>query len=248
MVTESTTASPADADRLRWLDLIPVVTITIAGIVLVFMGLVALTRIDRSFYRANLATIALGAALIVYLAFGAGLALALRRLRSPLRFLGLTRPTAGDLGLVLLVLVPWYLGIVLMSALSAVVFNGGRPVPGNSTQLFVQQPRGIGILLMALLVSGVAAPICEEIFFRGMLFRLLRDRLPLAGAVLLSATAFGLAHASPKINLALLPVFIYMGVVLALVYLRTGSLTTSILLHAANNGIGTLAVYTVLTR
>jgi CAAX protease family protein len=248
MVTESTTASPAESDRLHWLDLLPVVAITVAGIVLVFVALVTLTRIDRGFYRAHLTTIALSAALAVYLAFGAGLGLALRRLRAPLTFLGLKRPTAADLGLVLLVLVPWYLGIVLVSALSAVLLNGGRPVPGNSTQLFVQPPRGIGILLMALLVSAVAAPVCEEIFFRGMLFRLLRDRLPFAAAVLLSATAFGLAHASPRINLALLPVFIYMGVVLALVYTRTGSLTTSIMLHATNNGIGTLAVYTVLTR
>jgi CAAX protease family protein len=248
MVTGPTTASPAESDRLRWLDLVPVLAITIAGIVLVFLSLVALTRLDRSFYRANLTTIALSAALAVYLAFGAGLALALRRLRAPLTFLGLRRPTLADLGLVLVVLVPWYLGIVLVSALSAVLFNGGRPVPGNSTQLFVQHPRGIGILLMALLVSAVAAPICEETFFRGMLFRLLRDRLPFAAAVLLSAVAFGLAHASPRINLALLPVFIYMGVVLALVYARTRSLTTSILLHAANNAIGTVAVYTLLTR
>ena len=39
-----------------------------------------------------------------------------------------------------------------------------------------------------------------------------------------------------------------MGVVLAIVYVRSGTLTTSILLHAMNNAIGTVAVYTVLTR
>ena len=60
--------------------------------------------------------------------------------------------------------------------------------------------------------------------------------------------AFGLAHASPAVSLALLPVFAYMGIVLALVYAWTGSLTNTVLLHALNNAVGTVAVYTLLAR
>jgi len=125
----------------------------------------------------------------------------------------------------------------------ALVFNGGRVVPSNSRLIFVQRPGGIGLLLLALLVTAVAAPICEEVFFRGMLFRLLRTRVPLWAAVLLSAMAFGLAHASPAVSPALLPTFMYMGIVLAVVYVRTGSLTNNILLHAFSNAIATVAVY-----
>ncbi len=241
-------APPPTEERLRWLDLIPVLVCTILGVVLVFVLLVVLARLDRAFSRANLETIALSATLGVYLAFGAGIVVALRRLRAPLAFLGLRWPTLRDLGLTLALVVPWYIGIAVVSALSSVAFNGGQVVPGNSRQLFVEHPRGLGILVLALLVTAVAAPLCEEAFFRGMLFHLLRRRAPLWAAVLLSAIAFGLAHASPAVSLALLPVFAYMGIVLALVYAWTGSLTNTVLLHALNNAVGTVAVYTLLAR
>lgn len=241
-------APPPTAERLRWLDLVPVLAFTILGIVLVFATLVALTRLDRSLYGANLETIALSATLAVYLAFGAGIAVALRRLRSPLAFLGLHWPTPRDLGLTLALVIPWYMGVAVVSALSSKLINGGQMVPGNSRLLFIQHPHGIGILVLALLVTAVAAPLCEEAFFRGMLFRLLWARLPLWAAVAVSAIAFGLAHASPAISLALLPVFTYLGIVLALVYAKTGSLTNTVLLHALNNAVGTVAVYVLLAR
>lgn len=240
--------SPPPADRLRWVDLIPVPAFTVLGIALVFALLVGLARLDPSLYRANLETIVLTATLAVYLAFGAGIAIALRRLRAPLAFLGLDWPTLREAGLTLVLIIPWYIGIAVVTALSAVALNGGRAVPGNSRQLFVQHPHGVGVLLLALLVTAVAAPLCEEAFFRGMLFRLLRSRAPLWAAALLSAIAFGLAHASPAVSVALLPVFTYMGIVLALTYAWTGSLTNTVLLHALNNAVGTVAVYTVLTR
>ena len=239
---------PAEAaDRLRWVDLLPVIAFTVLGIILVFAVLVGLARTNRAFYRANLETISLGIALAVYLAFGAGIAVALRRLRSPLAFLGLRWPTLSDLGLTLGLLIPWYLGIVIVSAASAVLLNGGRVPPSNSRLIFAQHPGGIGLLILALLVTAVAAPICEEVFFRGMLFRLLRTRVPLWAAVLLSAIAFGLAHASPAVSPALLPTFMYMGTVLAVVYVRTGWLTNTILLHGVSNAIATVLVYYQLT-
>ena len=74
-------------------------------------------------------------------------------------------------------------------------------------------PLALGLLLLALLVTAVAAPICEELFFRGMLFRLLRERTFLSVAVIVSGLAFGLAHASPAVSLALLPTFVFMGIV-----------------------------------
>jgi hypothetical protein len=236
-------APPQAVDRLRWLDLLPVIAFTLLGIILVFAVLVGLARSNRAVYRANLETISLSATLAIYLAFGAGIAVALRRLRAPLAFLGLRWPTLRDIGLTIALLIPWYLGIIFVSAASALIFNGGRVVPSNSRLIFVQRPGGVGLLLLALLVTAVAAPICEEVFFRGMLFRLLRTRVPLWAAVLLSAMAFGLAHASPAVSAALLPTFVYMGIVLAVVYVRTGWLTNNILLHAASNAIATVAVY-----
>jgi membrane protease YdiL (CAAX protease family) len=224
------------------------VAFTVMGIVCVFFLVLGVSRINRALYRANLETIALTGALLIYLAVGAGIAVGLRRLRAPLRFLGLRWPTVRDLGRTLLLLIPWYVGIALVSTASSLAFNGGRIVPGNSRLIFVQRPSGVGLLLLALLVTAVAAPICEEVVFRGMLFRLLRHRFPLWAAVLASAVAFGLAHANPAISPALLPTFMYMGIVLALVYVRTGWLTNTILLHSANNALITLAAFTVAIR
>src|SRR5919202_806796 len=168
-----TTPSVTD-ERLRWVDLVPVLVFTVLGIILIFMALLGLSRSAPGFYRANLQAITLLATLGVYLAVGAGLAVGLRRLASPLRFLGLRWPTARDLGLTLLLFLPWYFGIILVAALSAVLLNGGWGVPSNSRLVFIQPPHGLGILVLALLVTAVVAPICEEIFFRGMLFWLLR--------------------------------------------------------------------------
>lgn len=224
------------------------IVFTVLGVGLVLVVLVGIARSNRAFYRANLESISLSATLAIYLAFGAGLAIALRRLRSPMRYLGLRRPTAGEIGFVLLLIVPWYIGYALVAELSALLFNGGHPLQGNSRLIFVQQPHGIGLLLLALLVTAVAAPICEETFFRGMLFRLLRQRLPLWWAIVLSAIAFGLAHASPGISVASLPVFVYMGVVLALVYVRTRCLANSMLLHGLNNALVTIAAFNLALR
>jgi membrane protease YdiL (CAAX protease family) len=234
--------------RLRWIDLLPPLVFTVLGGILIVALLVGLSRANHAFYRANLETITLLATLAVYLAFGSGIAVGLRRLRVPMAFLGLRWPTFGDLGLTLLLIVPWYMGIFLVSLLSAFAFNGGRVIPGNSRLVFIQHPNGIGLLLLALLVTSVAAPICEELFFRGMLFRLLQSRTALWIAVIGSALAFGAAHASPAVSLALLPTFVYMGVVLALLYIRTGWLTNTILLHGLNNAIVTILAFNVATR
>ncbi len=125
------TAPPATEEQLRWLDLVPVLVFTILGVILVFAVVVVLASMDRSWYRANNETIALSSVLAIYLAVGAGLAIALRRLRSPLAFLGLRWPTPRDLGLTLALIVPWYVGIAAVTALSSVALNGGRLVPAT---------------------------------------------------------------------------------------------------------------------
>jgi membrane protease YdiL (CAAX protease family) len=242
------TVRPLEAQRLRWFQLLVVVLSTLVGIALVLAALIAIARSNRGFYRANLETISLLATLGIYLGVAVGILAALRRLPAPLAYLKLRLPTPADLGLTLLLLVPWYAGIVLVSLLSSIVLNGGRQVQGNSRLVFVQPPNGVGVLLLALLVTAVAAPVCEEIVFRGMLFRLLRERTSFWLAVLVSALAFGLAHASPAISLALLPTFAYMGIVLAVVYARTGSLTNSMLLHGINNALVTILAFTLPVR
>ncbi len=83
-----------------------------------------------------------------------------------------------------------------------------------------------GLILLAV----VAAPICEEILFRGMLFRSLSRALPTRTAVLWSAAVFAVVH--PPI--AWVPVFL-VGVMCAILVARTGFLPAAIAAHAAYN-------------
>src|SRR2546429_8802189 len=74
---------PRPEERLRWLDLIPVLAFTILGIVLVVLLAVTPARVKRAFYQAHLGTIGLSAALLGYPPFGAGIAGGLRRAPGP---------------------------------------------------------------------------------------------------------------------------------------------------------------------
>lgn len=77
----------------------------------------------------------------------------------------------------------------------------------------------------------VLIPFAEELLFRGALFGGLRSRLGFWPAALGSAAVFAVLHENPVFYLPLMG----LGVVLAWLRERTGSLTAPLLLHALNN-------------
>lgn len=83
----------------------------------------------------------------------------------------------------------------------------------------------------AFVAVVLVAPLFEEWICRGYLFGSLRERYGLRSSCLLSALFFGLIHGQP---VPALNAF-FLGLVLAWVYARTGTLWASILLHAAHN-------------
>ena len=87
--------------------------------------------------------------------------------------------------------------------------------------------------VLVVLAIVVAAPIAEEIFFRGVVFNAwLREggrRLAFIG----SAVLFAVIHVS---LVSLLPIFV-LGLMLAWIYDRTGTLVAPIAMHATVNGI-----------
>jgi len=95
----------------------------------------------------------------------------------------------------------------------------------------------IALIASALLVI-VVAPIVEEFFFRGFLYRTLRTSLPAWVAILIAGGVFGLIHAPTGIEAV--PSIFVLGVVLCFIYERTGSLYPVIALHAFNNMIAFL--------
>lgn len=101
--------------------------------------------------------------------------------------------------------------------------------------------RELGPLPFQILLITIAAPICEETCFRGMLFGGLRERLPLLGAALISALIFGGLHA-PEGPTAVPPLIVF-GFVLALLYEKTESLVPGVGLHMLNNSIALIALH-----
>jgi len=92
-----------------------------------------------------------------------------------------------------------------------------------------------GTLPLQILLIAIIAPISEEICFRGMVFGGLRTRLPAWAAALISGLIFGLLHALT--GLSAVPPLMAFGVILALLYERTGSIVPGIILHMLNNSV-----------
>jgi membrane protease YdiL (CAAX protease family) len=124
----------------------------------------------------------------------------------------------------------------------------GRPEVSGPVRDLVDEAKGPAFLGLVTAVS-VGAPVVEELFFRGLFLRALQRRMPDGLAVAVSAAGFGLAHAStlPVAGVVLVMVSLTaLGVVLAVLALRTGRLGPCIAAHAAFNLF--TVVYLAATR
>jgi membrane protease YdiL (CAAX protease family) len=126
--------------------------------------------------------------------------------------------------------IKWMLAAIGAYLLFAAVYVGifGAPEQEDIAESFGTWP-------LQVLLIAIAAPVSEEICFRGMVFGGLRTRLPLYAAALISGLIFGLLHALT--GLSAVPPLIAFGFILALLYEKTGSIVPGILLHMLNNSI-----------
>ncbi len=97
--------------------------------------------------------------------------------------------------------------------------------------------QGPGVLILVLVVV-VAAPLAEEVFFRGMLQRTLARRLPIWPAMLITSVLFGVSH----FQALQLPALAAFGVVLSVLAHRTGRLGPSIWAHVGFNATTVVAL------
>lgn len=94
-------------------------------------------------------------------------------------------------------------------------------------------------LFLLMILVAVVAPFAEELFFRGMLYPLLRQRWSMWPAIVINGLLFSLIHLLPP----LLPGLFVVGMVLAWVRERSGSLIPCIMLHALQNGVVLWGIY-----
>ena len=89
---------------------------------------------------------------------------------------------------------------------------------------------GYGVLL------AFVAPLAEEVFFRGFVFGVLREKIGVVWGALATGLVFGLVHVAGS-PIETVGVLIILGTLLCALYVQTGSLLPCIALHAINNSI-----------
>lgn len=87
--------------------------------------------------------------------------------------------------------------------------------------------------LAMTVVAVVLAPVIEEVLFRGVLLNRWAVKWSVGKAVAATSIAFGILHANP-VGITVV------GLVAAVLYLRTGTLLVPIAFHAANNLVATI--------
>ena len=115
----------------------------------------------------------------------------------------------------------------------------------------VEAPEQVGEHLPAIgtaltiVYAIVIAPIGEELFFRGVLFRSLRDRHGFWVGAVGSAIGFGLIHYIPgsAIDAALLMIVMFLtGIALCFLYERRGTIVAPLAAHVTFNVIGIVLI------
>jgi membrane protease YdiL (CAAX protease family) len=140
------------------------------------------------------------------------------------------RTVLGGLGYGVLAWIGSSVVLVLVSALLTVL---GQPPPVGPAE------QAIAMLDPWLVVVAIVffAPVAEELFFRGIVFNAWLREAGRVWAYVGSAALFAVIHLSLA---SLLPIFL-LGLALAWVYQRTGSLLAPIVMHATVNGISVAA-------
>ncbi len=91
-------------------------------------------------------------------------------------------------------------------------------------------------VLVLVVVLTILAPLQEEFFFRGYIFRALRNRQGVWSAALMTGALFAATHVGWTPTALLVPVIV-IGIGLSLLYHWTGSLYPGVVLHAITNSI-----------
>lgn len=162
--------------------------------------------------------------------------------RDPVRYPRATAPDLGMCALAFLVGTANFFALVIPIQSVVQMF-----VPSwlkdlfDSSQIFKNQtPLELGLIVAGV---GIAAPVCEEYFFRGVFQNLLapRARAPVGALLVITLTAvvFSAFHLDPVGFLAR----VELGALFGYLFYRTGSLWPGVMAHAANNLVSTVLYF-----
>lgn len=123
--------------------------------------------------------------------------------------------------------------VVIISLVNQQIWQGKGG--SNPLLLLALESQDKFALIIFFITASLAAPLFEEVIFRGFLLPSLTRYLPVWGAIIVSSLIFALAH----LNLSEVLPLATLGIVLGFVYTRSRNLLSSMLLHSLWNS-GTL--------
>ena len=126
-----------------------------------------------------------------------------------------------------------YLAFLVFSAVFVTVF--GIEAEDQVTERLGLEDSDIALAFSALVIC-VMAPVAEEFLFRGFMFPALRRWRGTWPAAVIVGSLFGLIHVAGS-PLEFIPLLMFFGIALCLLYVRTKSLYPCIALHALNNSV-----------
>ena len=140
----------------------------------------------------------------------------------------------------------WLAAVGTQLVMAAVIVALGVPISNNTdgiTDLQTDRTYVVSIVISAV----IAAPIVEEMVFRGVVLRGLRSTAPAVLAVVLQGVLFGCAHVDPvrgRGNLGLVLVLSGVGITFGAAALLLRRIGPTIVAHAIFNGVVLLIVLT----
>jgi uncharacterized protein len=154
---------------------------------------------------------------------------------APLSDVGIT-PRWADIGWGPVI---WICTIIVQVAIGAIVLALDIPLQNNTDDigdLSVDRTYTIAIVIAAV----IAAPIVEELVFRGLVMRSLLSKIPVVGAVALQGILFGVAHVDPvrgSGNLGLVMVLSGVGISFGAAAYWLRRIGPTMVAHAIFNGV-----------
>ena len=91
-------------------------------------------------------------------------------------------------------------------------------------------------VLLRIVTVVIVGPIAEEVIFRGLFLNRLMSKMPVWGAVVISGLIFGIYHMNSVQSI----IATFMGIAIAILYVKTKSLAVCMVFHIINNGLATL--------
>lgn len=141
---------------------------------------------------------------------------------------------------------------ILLAIIGAVITSLGADLHSSTTTERIGSSQGTMGKLVVVLASSLAAPLAEELFFRGLIFNNLAkglggSRVSVVLAALLSSSAFAFMHiqgTSSATDFLVLGWTFVMGMIMCWLARRTDTIWAPFVAHATYNGFIAMVLFT----